>query len=56
MILHFKFISIRIGSTVAFNLGLMLLPVEVDLVAEEQDLKRNAFIPRATSYVKIILA
>lgn len=52
----FKFISSKMDSTIAFDLSFMLLPVQLDPVAKEQDLKKDVFIPRATGYIKIIFA
>lgn len=45
----------RRDGTVAFNLGLVLLPTEVNFILEEQSRKKNAFRACGTSYVEMIL-
>lgn len=50
-----KFVLSREGSSVAFNINLILLPVKIDFVIEEQSRKRDIFRPCGIGYVKIIL-
>lgn len=49
-----KFISSREDSTVAFDLGLMLLPAEINLVAEEHSCKEYMLSTSGISRVKVI--
>lgn len=51
-----EFIFSRRGSTVLFNLGLMLLLAEIDLVAKKRSCKGHVLRDRGIGYVKIILA
>ena len=50
-----EFISGEGGRLVALNLGLVLLPVEVYFIPEEQGRKGNTLEPRGTGHIKIIL-
>lgn len=51
-----KFILSRRNGTVAFNLNLVLLLIEVDPIAEEQSCKKDAFKNCSISCVKMIFA
>lgn len=42
------------SSVVIFNLSLILLLAKVNLIAKEQDYKKNVFKARNTSRIKII--
>lgn len=50
-----KFVLNREGSIVTFNISLILLPVKIDSVADEQSRKRDAFRPCGIGHIKIIL-
>lgn len=52
----FEFIPSNRNSTVIFNLGLMLLPVNVDPIAEKQNRKGNALGAYGIGHIKIIFA
>lgn len=49
-----KFILSRENSTIAFNLSLILLVVEIYLVIKKQDCKKNIFKIYAIGYIKIV--
>lgn len=51
-----KFVSNKKNGTLAFNLSLVLLPAEVDLILQEWGRKRVAFRVYSIGYIKIILA
>lgn len=53
---NLKFIPSKRSGTIVFNLNLVLLPAEVDLISEEQSRKRDALIAHSISRIKIILA
>lgn len=53
---NLKFVPNRGGSTVAFNLGLVLLSVEINLNAEKHSCKEHAFRAYGTGFAEIILA
>lgn len=52
----FKFVPNRGDGIVTFNLGLMLLLAEVDLIPEKQSRKEDMFGARGTGRVKIVFA
>lgn len=51
-----EFILSRRGGTIAFDLSLVLLLAEINLIAKEQSCKRNALRTYGTSHVEMILA
>lgn len=51
----FKFALSKRDSTIIFNLGLVLLPVKVDLISEKQDQKRDLFRAHSISRIKMVL-
>ena len=51
-----EFVLSKRGGPVALNLGLVLLPAEVDPILEERGRKRDTFGLRGTGRVKMILA
>ena len=51
-----EFILSKESSSVAINLGLVLLPAKVDPILEERGRKRNTLGPRSTGHVKMVLA
>lgn len=51
-----KFVLSKKDSIIIFNLSLVLLPAEVDLIAEKEGYKGDMFRSCDTSYVKMILA
>lgn len=50
-----EFVPSRSNSTVTFDLGFILLPVEIDLVAKECRHKRYAFRAYRIGYIEMIL-
>lgn len=51
---NFKLAPNKKSSTIAFNLSLVLLSIEINLIAKKQSRKRNTFRACGTDYVKII--
>lgn len=51
-----EFISSRKSSIVVFDLGFVLLPAEINLIAEKQSYQGYALKVYNTNHVKIILA
>lgn len=51
----FKLISSIRNNTITFHLRLVLLPAEINFVAEEQSYKQDAFISYNTGRFEIIL-
>ena len=51
-----EFVLSERSNLIALNLGLVLLPAEVDSISEEQGRKRNALMARGTGRVEMILA
>lgn len=52
----FKLVPSRESNTVAFDLGLILLLVEIDLISEEQIHRKHVLKACGISHVKIIFA
>lgn len=52
----FEFVPCRRYNTLAFNLGLLLLPVEVNIISEKQGLKKDMLEAHGISCVKMVLA
>lgn len=52
----FKFVLSKRDSTVVFNLSLVLLPVEVDLIVKEQNHKKDIFGVCGIGCIEIIFA
>lgn len=52
----FEFVSSRRNGIVAFNLGFIVLPVEVDPILEKYSYKRDTLGARGTNHMKIVLA
>lgn len=53
---NLKFIPSRGDGTVMFNLSLVLLLVEVNLILAKQGYKKHALVVCHTGYIKMILA
>lgn len=51
---NFKFISNRKDYIVAFNLGFMVLLIEVDFILKKKSRKRDILVICDTGYIKII--
>ena len=52
---NLKFNPSKRGGSVVLNLGLMLLPAEVDPVLKERGRKKNMLGPCGTGYVEMVL-
>lgn len=51
-----KFVSVRKNGIIIFNLNLMLLSTEADLILEKQGHKKDALTAYSSGPVKIVLA
>lgn len=51
---NLKFIPNRRGNSIAFDLSLVLLPIEIDLIIKEKSWKENIFTIYGNGYIKII--
>lgn len=51
-----KFVINTMDSTIVFNLGLVLLPAEVNSSPEKQGCKRDAFVDYGNSRIEMIFA
>lgn len=49
-----EFVPNRMDSIVIFNLSLVLLPTEIDLILEEQGCKKDILGPQSTGHVKMV--
>ena len=52
---NFEFISNRKNSTIAFNLGFMLLLEKTDSILKKQSCKKDMLLACSSYYIKIIL-
>lgn len=50
-----KFVLYKRNNTIIFNLSFVLLQVEINLIAEKQNCKKDVFRPYSIDYVEIIL-
>lgn len=50
----FEFILSKVGGLIAFNLSLVLLSAEINLISEKQSHKKDVLVACGTSYIKIV--